>query len=107
MVRLHYFGQDIQGGPLCVDDAVTGAVWPGTYEYAEATKDVGGHSSLSQDLLPHYKVTSDSGRACCSRADSPALKLANWGADCGSCSTEFRLRYEATTVQVTQVTVDC
>jgi hypothetical protein len=54
MVRLHYFGQDIQGGPLCVDDAVTGAIWPGTYEYAEATKDVGGHRSLSQDLLPYY-----------------------------------------------------
>ena len=47
-----------------MDDAVTGAIWPGTYEYAEATKDVGGHRSLSQDLLPFDKSTSESGRAC-------------------------------------------
>jgi len=66
-----------------VDDAITGAIWPDTYEYAEATRDVGGQRSLSQDLLPHYKSTSDSGAGVLKQGGLPALKLANWGADCG------------------------
>ena len=47
-----------------MDDAVTGAISPAAYNYAKATKDVGGHRSLSQDFLSYYKSTSDSGRAC-------------------------------------------
>src|SRR5262249_14807319 len=42
LVRLHYFGQNIQGGPLC-EDAVIGALSPGAYNCEEATKNVGGH----------------------------------------------------------------